>query len=136
MTDPKRRGPRQPAQSPKGQIQYLKPQYNRLPPYARALDPGRRTLWVLTGNEAWEWAKGEAWMPGAKVVLPPGEHPSAYRWSFSKSFQDAVIVAAGHPPPFDVIAALAGYLLAHLDLVLYLDHRGRSIRLNPARRAA
>lgn len=75
-------------------------------------------------------------MHDAKVVLPPGEHPSAYGWRFAQSFMDCVIVAAGHPPPFDVIAALAGYLLAHLDLVLYLDQRGQAIRLNPSKRAA
>ena len=109
---------------------------NRLPPYAKTLNPDRRTLWVLAGTEAWEWAKNAEWMHGAKVVLPPGDHPSAYGWRFAQSFMDCVIFAAGHPPPHDVIVALAGCLLAHLDLVLYLDHRGQAIRLNPARRAA
>jgi len=107
----------------------------KAPPFARSLRRGA-TLFVLAGSDAWEWAKDNTWMPGAKVILPPDDHPEAYRWHCAESFRDAVIVAAGHPPAFAVIAALAAALLVYLDLVLYLDPEGQAMRLNPAKRAA
>ncbi len=103
----------------------------KAPPFARSLRQGA-TLFVLAGTEAWGWARDQ-WMAGAKVILPPDEHPDTYRWNCAQSFQDAVIVAAGHPPPFAVIAALAAALLAYVDLVLYLDPDGQAMRFNPRR---
>jgi hypothetical protein len=91
---------------------------------------------VCAGTDAWEWAKDSTWMLGAKVILPPGDNPDAYRWNCAQLFQDAVIVAAGHPPPFAVIAALAAALLVYLDLVLFLDNKGQAMRLGASRRAA
>lgn len=136
MSDPKRKSPATRGGIDRARFQKQRDHSTRLPPYAKTLNPDRRTLWVLAGTESWEWAKNSAWMHGAKVVLPPGDHPSAYGWRFAQSFVDCVIVAAGHPPPFDIIAALAAGLLAYLDLVIYLDPEGLAMRLNPARRAA
>jgi hypothetical protein len=101
------------------------------PPYWKCLKPNpNRTLWILYGPEAWDIAASETWMRGEKVVLPNGKHPSEFDWSFSAGFADAVIVAEKTAPPFDVVKSLAGELLAHIDVVLYLDPRVNCVKFN------
>ena len=94
----------------------------RLPPQDRKVYE-TRVLWVFVGSHAWDWAAKNEYCTGCKLVLPPGDHPAAYSWHCVAGFQDAVIVASGHPPPFDIIRALAGELLAHVGSVKYLDHK-------------
>lgn len=134
MTDYERKGPDTWGKVDRAERQHQHTQFTKTaPPFARTLRKGA-TLFVLAGSDAWDWAKDQ-WMAGAKVVLPPDHHPDDYRWNCAQSFQDAVIVAAGHPPAFAVIAALAAVLLTYLDLVIYLDPEGQATRFNPARRA-
>lgn len=101
----------------------------RLPPYAKRLKDGAgRTLWICTGSDAWERAKSTTWMSGAKVVLPPGEDPEAYRWDLAGRFDDVCIVVDGQPPNMDIIKSLAIALMPHAELVIYLDPKRTPIR--------
>jgi hypothetical protein len=108
----------------------------RLPPYAKTLISGRRgTLVVLTGSRGWEWAKSPCWFAGAKLVLPPGEQPGGFDWSVAAGFSDCILFAAGEPEPADAIMALAGELLRHIPLVLYVGP-GPVIKFEARREAA
>lgn len=101
----------------------------KLPPYAKQLKAGAgETLWVCTGTEAWARAKSTTWMNGKKVVLPPGDDPSAYRWDVAGRFEDVVIVVDGQPPSIDTIKSLAIALMPHSDVVVYLDPKRNPVR--------
>ncbi len=102
------------------------PARRKRPPYAKQLRPCRpdehRTLYLFVGSLAWERGSQKMLHPDSKLVLPPGAHPSAYSWHCVASFHDAYIITTGHPPPFDVIRALASELLVYLGSVIYFDH--------------
>jgi hypothetical protein len=107
------------------------------PPYARRIDTARSggMVVVCTGSEAWRRAQSPTWFAGYKLVLPPGEDPTAYDWRIVAD-QDIIIGGFGNLEPIGTIAKLAGLLLAAgARLVLYAPERGPITRIE-ARRAA
>lgn len=65
----------------------------KLPPFGKQVSDGERHLWIYAGSDAWR-AKGAICrlIPG-RVLLPPGESPSAYRWPVAG--RDVLIVVLG-----------------------------------------
>lgn len=108
----------------------------RNPPYAKQLNRSKRTLWICCGSSAWERVNWPTWMPGAKVLLPPGEHPSAFKWNCAEGFEDCVIITDGKQPYLDEISYLAAELLIYVDLVLFVDNKGNAIRFDADSEAA
>jgi hypothetical protein len=108
----------------------------RNPPYSKQLNRSKRTLWICCGSYAWERVTWPTWMPGAKVLLPLGEHPSSFRWNCAEGFEDCVIIAEGKQPYLDEITYLAGELLVYVDLVIFIDNKGNTHRFDAEREAA
>lgn len=113
------------------------PASKRLPPFGKSLIPRiSKTLWVCVGTEAWERGNSPTWFPRSKVVLPPGDDPSAFRWSFVTGFGDVAMIADGVQPEASTITTLAGELLVFTDSVLFLPVDRHPVRFDAARRAA
>ena len=108
----------------------------RNPPYSKNLNRSKRTLWICCGSSAWERVNWPTWMPGAKVLLPPGEHPSAFKWNCAEGFEDCVIITDGKQPYLDEISYLAAELLVYVDLVIFIDTKGNAIRFDAESEAA
>lgn len=107
------------------------------PPYSKTLRPNpTTTCWICVGSGAWDRAASETWQAGAKVCLPTGSDPSAYRWHCVSGFCDVAIIADGTPPPLATLQTLAAELMVYHDHVLYIDPARQAVVFNPARRAA
>ena len=113
--------------------------FKRFPPYAKRLKPSQlRTIWVCIGSDCWGRANSPTWFPGCKVLMPPGENPCSFKWSFVAGFADVAIIADGEQPGADVITDLVRELLIHSDSVLLLpvDRVPVKFSAQGARRAA
>ncbi len=79
-----------------------------LPPYGKQYLLGRPDLgpWVACGAEAWEVAKASSF---PRMVLPPGDAATAYRWPVSG--MTVTITEHGIDSP-DLIRDLARVLIA------------------------
>lgn len=139
MQTPHKENPRPAVTGTRANSEDIPANSKRLPPYAKRLKPSRlRTLWVCIGSDCWERANSLTWFPGAKVALPPGEEPSAFRWSFVTGFADTAIIVDGEQPGTEIITALVRELLIYVDSVLLLPFDRHAVRfaVSQARRAA
>lgn len=109
----------------------------RPPPYAKKVVPRTgETLHILTGSQAWDRANSATWFPESKVVLPPGESPRTFDWSFVSQWPDVIIWCFGEPAQPDDIRSLAAELLQHVELVLYFGPNQPATRFHARREAA
>lgn len=108
----------------------------RNPPYSKNLNRTKRTLWICCGSAAWERVQWPTWMPESKVLLPPNQHPSEFKWSCAEGFEDCVIIAEGKQPYLDEITYLAAELLVYVDRVLFIDSKGNTTRFDAETEAA
>ena len=65
----------------------------KLPPFGKQVSDSVRELWVYVGTAAWRLKAESCRSRPGKVLLPPGELPSAYRWPVSG--REALIVVLG-----------------------------------------
>lgn len=109
----------------------------RPPPYAKKVIPRTgESLHILTGSQAWDRANSETWFPESKVVLPPGESPRTFDWSFVSRWPDVIIWCFGEPATQEVIQSLAVELLQRVDLVLYFGPNLSAVRFSARKEAA